>query len=198
MLKIGLTGGIASGKSVVSNYLRELGASVFDADAVSRRAVVKGSEGLEEVLGVLGAEYATNDGDLDRAKVASKVFHDVEAKKKLEAVIHKIVRREADTFFKEEEARGSKVVFFDVPLLIECGWHKDVDQVWLVSLAKEEQLRRAMLRDQASAAQVSARIANQLSLEAKSKYADLVIDNNGSLSDTKEQVAAAWKKLQAK
>ena len=198
MLKIGLTGGIASGKSVVSNYLRELGASVFDADAVSRRAVVKGSEGLEEVLGVLGAEYATKDGDLDRAKVASKVFHDVEAKKKLEAVIHKIVRREADAFFKEEEARGSKVVFFDVPLLIECGWHKDVDQVWLVSLAKEEQLRRAMLRDQASAAQVSARIANQLSLEAKSKYADLVIDNNGSLSDTKEQVAAAWKKLQAK
>lgn len=198
MLKIGLTGGIASGKSVVSDYLRELGAPVFDADAASRRAVVKGSEGLAEVLAVLGAEYATGDGNLDRARVAAKVFHDVEAKKKLEAVIHKIVRREADAFFKEEEARGSKVVFFDVPLLIECGWHKDVDQVWLVSLAKEEQLRRAMLRDQASAAQVSARIANQLSLEAKSKYADLVIDNNGSLSDTKEQVAAAWKKLQAK
>lgn len=85
-----------------------------------------------------------------------------------------------------------------MPLLIECGWHKDVDQVWLVSLAKESSCGAPQLRDQASAAQVSARIANQLSLEAKSKYADLVIDNNGSLSDTKEQVAAAWKKLQAK
>jgi dephospho-CoA kinase len=82
-------------------------------------------------------------------------------------------------------------------LLIECGWHEKVDQVWLVSLSREEQVRRAMLRDGASAAQVEARIGAQLSLEAKKKFADLVIDNSGSLGNTKKQVAAAWAKLQA-
>ena len=197
MLKIGLTGGIASGKSSVTQYLRQLGAPVFDADAASRQAVAKGSPGLEQVLQVLGREYALPDGNLDRAKVAAKVFRDPAAKKKLEAVIHKVVWAEAAKFLSREEDQGSPVVFLDVPLLIECGWYEKVDQVWLVSLSREEQVRRAMLRDGASAAQVEARMAAQMSLEAKKKFADLVIDNSGSLGNTKKQVAAAWEKLQA-
>ena len=197
MIKIGLTGGIASGKSVVTQYLRELGAPVFDADAASRQAVAKGTPGLQQVLQVLGSEYATPDGNLDRPRVAAKVFHDQAARKKLEAVIHKIVWQEATAFMKQASAQGSRVVFLDVPLLIECGWQDQVDQVWLVSLPREEQVRRAMLRDGTSAAQVEARIGTQLSLEAKKKFADLVIDNSGSLGNTKKQVAAAWEKLQA-
>ena len=197
MIKIGLTGGIASGKSVVTQYLRDMGAPVFDADAASRRAVAKGTPGLQQVLQVLGSEYATPDGNLDRPKVAAKVFHDQAARKKLEAVIHKIVWQEATAFMKQASAQGSRVVFLDVPLLIECGWQDQVDQVWLVSLPREEQVRRAMLRDGTSAAQVEARIGTQLSLEAKKKFADLVIDNSGSLGNTKKQVAAAWEKLQA-
>lgn len=197
MIKIGLTGGIASGKSVVTQYLRDLGAPVFDADAASRRAVAKGTPGLQQVLQVLGSEYATPDGNLDRPRVAAKVFHDQAARKKLEAVIHKIVWQEATAFMKQASAQGSRVVFLDVPLLIECGWQDQVDQVWLVSLPREEQVRRAMLRDGTSAAQVEARIGTQLSLEAKKKFADLVIDNSGSLGNTKKQVAAAWEKLQA-
>lgn len=197
MIKIGLTGGIASGKSVVTQYLRDLGAPVFDADAASRQAVAKGTPGLQQVLQVLGSEYATPDGNLDRPRVAAKVFHDQAARKKLEAVIHKIVWQEATAFMKQASAQGSRVVFLDVPLLIECGWQDQVDQVWLVSLPREEQVRRAMLRDGTSAAQVEARIGTQLSLEAKKKFADLVIDNSGSLGNTKKQVAAAWEKLQA-
>ena len=197
MIKIGLTGGIASGKSVVTQYLRELGAPVFDADAASRRAVAKGAPGLQQVLQVLGSEYATPDGNLDRPRVAAKVFHDQAARKKLEAVIHKIVWQEATAFMKQASAQGSRVVFLDVPLLIECGWQDQVDQVGLVSLPREEQVRRAMLRDGTSAAQVEARSGTQLSLETKKKFADLVIDNSGSLGNTKKQVAAAWEKLQA-
>ena len=197
MIKIGLTGGIASGKSVVTQYLRDMGAPVFDADAASRRAVAKGAPGLQQVLQVLGPEFATPDGNLDRPRVAAKVFHDQAARKKLEAVIHKIVWQEATAFMKQASAQGSRVVFLDVPLLIECGWQDQVDQVWLVSLPREEQVRRAMLRDGTSAAQVEARIGTQLSLEAKKKFADLVIDNSGSLGNTKKQVAAAWEKLQA-
>lgn len=197
MIKIGLTGGIASGKSVVTQYLRDMGAPVFDADAASRQAVAKGTPGLQQVLQVLGSEYATPDGNLDRPRVAAKVFHDQAARKKLEAVIHKIVWQEATAFMKQAAAQGSRVVFLDVPLLIECGWQDQVDQVWLVSLPREEQVRRAMLRDGTSADQVEARIGTQLSLEAKKKFADLVIDNSGSLGNTKKQVAAAWEKLQA-
>ena len=125
------------------------------------------------------------------------MFHDQAARKKLEAVIHKIVWQEATAFIKQAAAQGSRVVFLDVPLLIECGWQDQVDQVWLVSLPREEQVRRAMLRDGTSAAQVEARIGTQLSLETKKKFADLVIDNSGSLGNTKKQVAAAWEKLQA-
>src|SRR5574344_1486801 len=169
MIKIGLTGGIASGKSVVTQYLRDMGAPVFDADAASRQAVAKGTPGLQQVLQVLGSEYATPDGNLDRPRVAAKVFHDQAARKKLEAVIHKIVWQEATAFIKQAAAQGSRVVFLDVPLLIECGWQDQVDP----------------------------RIGTQLSLETKKKFADLVIDNSGSLGNTKKQVAAAWEKLQA-
>jgi dephospho-CoA kinase len=197
MIKIGLTGGIASGKSSVTQYLRQLGAPVFDADAASRQAVAQGSPGLEQVLQVLGREYALPDGNLDRAKVAAKVFQDPAAKKKLEAVIHTLVWEAAAEFLRRQEAQGSPVVFLDVPLLIECGWYQKVDRVWLVSLSREEQVRRAMLRDGVSAAQVEARMAAQMSLEAKKKFADLVIDNSGSLGNTKKQVADAWEKLQA-
>lgn len=197
MLKIGLTGGIASGKSVVTQYLRELGAPVFDADAASRQAVAKGMPGLQQVLQVLGQEYVLPDGSLNRPLVAAKVFQDTAARQKLEAVIHKIVWQEAADFMEREAARGSRVVFLDVPLLIECGWQNQMDQIWLVSLPRKEQIRRAMLRDGAGAAQVEARIAAQLSLGKKEKFADLVIDNSGSLDNTKKQVAAAWEKLQA-
>ncbi len=195
LLKIGLTGGIASGKSLVSQYLRELGAPVFDADEASRKAVSLHSPGLAEVLGAFGSEYALADGNLDRAKMAAQVFGNAASRRRLENIIHKQVWQQAEAFGQRTQKNGEPLAFFDVPLLIECGWHRRMDKVWLVSLPVQEQIRRAVMRDKASSQQIQARIAAQLSLDAKKPYADLVIDNSGSISDTKKQVAEAWENL---
>ena len=196
MWLIGLTGGIASGKSSVAAYLRELGAAVFDADACSRQVVAKGTPGLEAVRCALGEAYLRADGELDRPKVAKLIFADPEAKAKLEQIIHTLVRQAESRFITEALDRGCAVAVLDVPLLIETGTYRWMDKVWLVSLAPAEQVRRAMLRDGSTKEQVLARIKSQLSFEEKAKYADLVLDNSGSLLDTKEQVLKAWQDLQ--
>lgn len=188
MITIGLTGGIASGKSTVSAELRSLGLPVFDADAEARLAVAAGSEGLAQVIAVLGKEYLSEEGTLDRAKVAERIFHDKEALKVVEAIIHKIVWQQAESFLAASSKQGHKVAVLDVPLLIECGWHKNVDSVWLVSVSRQQQVERAMLRSGMTADEVNARIEAQMSLAEKKKYADVVLDNSGSQAETMQAV----------
>lgn len=192
MITIGLTGGIASGKSTVSAELRRLGLPIFDADAEAKLAVAKGSEGLAQVIAALGSEYLTADGELNRAKVAERVFHDKEALKTIEAIIHKIVWARAEQFMQENRSAEKQLAVLDVPLLIECGWHKLVDSVWLVAVSRKQQIERAMLRSGMTADEVEARIAAQMSLAEKKKYADIVLDNSGTLEET---LAAVHKKL---
>lgn len=184
MITIGLTGGIASGKSTVSAELRRLGLPIFDADAEAKLAVAKGSDGLRLVIEALGSEYLTETGELNRAKVAERVFHDKEALKNIEAIIHKIVWARAEKFMQENRAADRKLAVLDVPLLIECGWHELVDSVWLVAVSRRQQIERAMLRSGMTADEVEARIAAQMSLAEKKKYADVVLDNSGTLEDT--------------
>lgn len=192
MITIGLTGGIASGKSTVSAELRRLGLPIFDADAEAKLAVAKGSEGLAQVITALGSEYLTAEGELNRAKVAERVFHDKEALKTIEAIIHKIVWARAEQFMQENRSAEKRLAVLDVPLLIECGWHKLVDSVWLVAVSRKQQIERAMLRSGMTADEVEARIAAQMSLEEKKKYADIVLDNSGTLEET---LAAVHKEL---
>lgn len=192
MITIGLTGGIASGKSTVSAELRRLGLPIFDADAEAKLAVSKGSEGLAQVIEALGSEYLTAEGELNRAKVAERVFHDKEALKTLEAIIHKIVWARAEQFMQENRSAEKRLAVLDVPLLIECGWHKLVDSVWLVAVSRKQQIERAMLRSGMTADEVEARIAAQMSLAEKKKYADIVLDNSGTLEET---LAAVHKEL---
>ena len=192
MITIGLTGGIASGKSTVSAELRRLGLPIFDADAEAKLAVAKGSEGLAQVIEALGSEYLTAEGELNRAKVAERVFHDKEALKTLEAIIHKIVWARAEQFMQENRSAEKQLAVLDVPLLIECGWHKLVDSVWLVAVSRKQQIERAMLRNGMTADEVEARIAAQMSLAEKKKYADIVLDNSGTLEET---LAAVHKEL---
>lgn len=192
MITIGLTGGIASGKSTVSAELRRLGLPIFDADAEAKLAVSKGSEGLAQVITALGSEYLTAEGELNRAKVAERVFHDKEALKTLEAIIHKIVWARAEQFMQENRSAERQLAVLDVPLLIECGWHKLVDSVWLVAVSRKQQIERAMLRSGMTADEVEARIAAQMSLAEKKKYADIVLDNSGTLEET---LAAVHKEL---
>ena len=192
MITIGLTGGIASGKSTVSAELRRLGLPIFDADAEAKLAVAKGSEGLAQVIAALGSEYLAAEGELNRAKVAERVFHDKNALKTIEAIIHKIVWARAEQFMQENRSAEKQLAVLDVPLLIECGWHKLVDSVWLVAVSRKQQIERAMLRSGMTADEVEARIAAQMSLAEKKKYADIVLDNSGTLEET---LAAVHKEL---
>lgn len=195
MIVIGLTGGIASGKSTVAAELRRLGLPVFDADEASRQAVAAGSEGLKLVQQTFGSEYLTPTGELNREKVAALVFSDKEALKKLEAIIHKIVLSEVDCFLQECRRQGFQAAVLDVPLLIECGWHEKVDAVWLVAVSIEEQIKRAMLRSGMPEADVKRRIAAQMSLEEKKAYAGVVFDNSGELENTLSAVRKEVKKI---
>ncbi len=192
---IGLTGGIASGKSTVATELRKQNVPVFDADEVSRNAVVKGSKGLALVAEAFGADYLTADGEMDRAKVSQLVFSDKEALKTLEGILHKIVWDEAEAFLAEAREQKAKLAVLDVPLLIETKWHERVDLVWLVAVSKEQQIKRAMIRSGMTEEEVKARIAAQMSLEDKKKFADVVLDNSGALEETLEQVHKELAKL---
>ena len=192
---IGLTGGIASGKSTVATELRKQNVPVFDADEVSRNAVAKGSKGLALVAEAFGTEYLTADGEMDRAKISQLVFSDKEALKTLEGILHKIVWDEAESFLAEAREQKAKLAVLDVPLLIETKWHERVDLVWLVAVSKEQQIKRAMIRSGMTEEEVKARIAAQMSLEDKKKFADVVLDNSGALEETLEQVHKELAKL---
>lgn len=194
---IGLTGGIASGKSTVASELRKQNVPVFDADEVSRNAVAKGSKGLALVAEAFGAEYLTADGEMDRAKISQLVFSDKEALKTLEGILHKIVWDEAEAFLAEAIEKNEKLAVLDVPLLIECKWHERVDCVWLVAVSKEQQIKRAMIRSGMTEEEVKARIAAQMSLEDKKKFADVVLDNSGALEETLLQVQEELAKVLA-
>ena len=195
MITIGLTGGIASGKSTVSAELRRQGVPIFDADQNARDAVAKGSRGLDLVAEAFGSEYLTAEGELNRPKVSELVFHDKDALKTLEGILHKIVWENAESFLQAQREQGAKLAVLDVPLLIETGWHQQVDKVWLVAVSRQQQIERAMLRSGMTEAEVVARINAQMSLEEKQKYADVVLDNSGSLEQTLAQVQLELAKL---
>lgn len=192
---IGLTGGIASGKSTVAAELTKQNIPIFDADEVSRNAVAKGSKGLAMVAETFGAEYLTADGEMDRVKISQLVFSDKEALKKLEAILHKIVWEQAEEFLTKAKEANAKLAVLDVPLLIETKWHERVDSVWLVAVTMEQQIKRAMLRSGLTEDEVKARIKAQMSLEDKKEFADVVLDNSGTLEETLAQVHLELNKI---
>ena len=191
---IGLTGGIGSGKTSVAAKLRALGARVFDADEAAKNAVLPGTEGFFKVIETFGHQIIDADGKLNRMALAEIVFNDKESLKRLEEIIHSYVWQETDKFLNACREAGERAVILDIPLLIECGWHQKVDEVWLVALSVEKQIMRTMERSGMTAEAVQARIAAQMPLEEKKKYATLIIDNSGSWEETEKQVIAAWEK----
>lgn len=194
MIVVGLTGGIASGKSTVSKHMGELGIPIFDADAVAHDVVAKGTPGLQKVVDTFGEEYLCN-GELDRKKMAETVFHDKNKLKQLEEIVQSLVWQQATEFFEKQKTAGVRAVALDVPLLIEAGWYKKVDEVWLVRISAEEQVRRVMLRDKCTAEHAKARIASQMSTDEKQTYAKIVIDNSGTVEQTLSQVDKEVKEL---
>ncbi len=188
MMVVGLTGGIASGKTTVSRIFREYGVPVVCADELARKAVEPGSPGLEEVRRVFGNGVLDPQGELDRAAVAGIVFQNTQARKQLESIIHPAVSREKDRILAELESQGHKIVIVDVPLLYESSWERDFDFVVVAYAPRDVQKQRLLQRDQMSPQEAQARLDAQMDIEEKRELADWVIDNTDDLMQTRLQV----------
>jgi dephospho-CoA kinase len=195
MRVVGLTGGIASGKSTVSAMFRELGAQVIDADQVARDVVEPGTPGLEEVgrrfPGVVDAS-----GRLDRAELGRRVFADPAERRALEAIVHPRIREEVARRLEALARAGEEVALYDAALLIENGLQKGMDGVIVVWAPESLQRARLAARDGLDEAAVTARVQAQLPLADKRAHATWVVDNGGSLDETRAQVRRIWEEIQ--
>jgi dephospho-CoA kinase len=191
---IGLTGGIGSGKSTVSGILRELGATIVDADEAARAVVEPGQPALEEIRRELGDQVIGPGGRLDRKAVARLVFDDEAARQRLNAITHPRVREWMGARIAEAAARGDEIVVMDTPLLFEAGLDGGTTETVVVWVAEEVQVERAVGRGMEDA-DVRARIRAQMSLDDKRRWATHVIDNTGDLESTRAQVEDLWRHL---
>lgn len=189
---IGLTGGIATGKSTVASMLAELGASVIDADQLSRDVVAPGSPTLQEITAAFGQQVLLPDGNLDRQQVRELVFAAPEKRQQLEAILHPAIRQLALQQLETLRQQGVSVAVYMAPLLIEARATDRVDEIWVVTARPEVQRSRLMARDGCSQKQVDEILAAQMPLEEKERLGQVVIDNSEGLAETRHQVVAAW------
>ena len=196
MLKVGLTGGIASGKSTVSEAFARLGAKVLDADEVAREVVLPGKPAWTKLRHTFGSEFFHPDGRLNRSKLRRLVFADPEQRSRLNAIVHPEVMREIDFRFEQLTSSAEHaVVLVDVPLLLEVEAADRFDRVVVVYVNETVQLDRLMERDGLSAEEASQALSTQIPLRDKVKQADFVIDNSGTLEETQAQVEKMWQEL---
>ncbi|BDG37073.1 dephospho-CoA kinase [Saccharococcus caldoxylosilyticus] len=187
-LTIGLTGGIASGKSTVTKMIRELGIPVIDADQVARDVVKVGEEAYTQIVATFGQDILQTNGEIDRAKLGAIVFHNEQERKKLNAIVHPAVRRRMMAEKEEYVQSGAKTIVLDIPLLFESELTHLIDKVIVVYVDDEVQLERLMKRNGFSKEEALARIRSQMPLREKVKKADAVINNNGTVEETKQQL----------
>lgn len=191
MYRIGLTGGVGCGKSTVSAYIHRQGIPVIDADKLAQEAVKPGGQVLEKIRNFFGNEVIQADGSLYREKMAQIVFHDESKRSILNSMIHPFIWEKTKTLIYDYEKEGKGIVVLDSPLLLENGGQLRVESVWVVTLPEKEQIRRVMERNHCTAEDVIARINRQMPTKDKLKYADVVIDNSGTLSHTYNQIDQA-------
>lgn len=194
MRVFGITGGIATGKSTVSNMIKEFGFTVIDADVVAREVMEPGREAYMKVVEHFGKEILLDNEQIDRQKLGAIVFHNEEKRQLLNSLVHPAVRKEMLKQKEDAERRGEKAVFLDIPLLYEGRLTYLVEKVIVVYTDVNIQLKRLMSRNQLSKDEALARIHSQMSIEEKRKLADEVIDNRGSLDQTRQQLVAILQK----
>ncbi len=192
---IGLTGGIASGKSCVARVLAQQGVGVVDADALAREVVAAGSEGLREVVEAFGSGVLLADGSLDRTRLAAIVFDDEQARRRLQAITHPRIGRLSAERLTALAARGAPYVVYDAPLLVEVGAHRGFDALIVVAADEATQVARAVTRDRADEQETRRRIAAQLPLARKIEVADYVIQNDGSLQELEHRTLAVHREI---
>ena len=187
---IGLTGGIASGKSTVVEMIKEAGYKVIDADQLVHDLQAQGGRLYLALLDWLGEEILLPNGELNRPKLGQLIFSNEEMRHRSAEIQGTIIREELAAQ-RDYLAKKEDIFFMDIPLLIENGYQDWFDQIWLVAVSPEVQRQRLMKRNHLSPEEANLRIASQMSLKEKMPYASLVLDNNASLDDLKEQVKSA-------
>jgi dephospho-CoA kinase len=194
-LRLGLTGGIGSGKSTVAALLVARGAAVADADAIARDLTAPAGLAMPMIVSAFGADFMTSEGALDRAKMRALAYADASAKQKLEAILHPLIRRELQKCSALASEQGNKCIVFDIPLLVESAtWRGQLDQVLVVDCTPEIQISRVMARSDLSRAEVEKIISSQANRERRLDAADVVIFNVGlaleALAEEVRQIAA--------
>lgn len=192
-MRVGLTGGVASGKSTVSAMLRDLGAVVVDADALAREVVEPGSPGLDAVVAEFGSEVLTEDGRLDRAKLGALVFADPTRRAALEAIVHPLVRARAAEI--EQAAPARVLVVHDIPLLVETGQAASFDAVVVIDVPEEVQVERAVRERGWTEPEARARVEAQASRSERLAAATYVVENSATTEDLRQRVAEVFEEL---
>jgi dephospho-CoA kinase len=197
MLKVGLTGSIAVGKSFVLDVLRELGARTIDADQIARECVEPGGPGLTAVVNEFGHGVLNADGSLDRAKLGAIVFSDEAKREKLNSILHPFIIARQDEIMRHwEDETPNAIAIIDAALMIESGGFKRFDKLVVVHCPPEIQIQRLMKRNRLTREEAELRVKSQMPQEEKMKYADYLIDTSGEYANTRRQVQALWEKLQ--
>jgi dephospho-CoA kinase len=198
MLRIGLTGGLASGKTFVGRALSEMGCFLIEADRLGHQVVTKGAEAYHPILNEFGTSILDQQGEIDRRKLGSIVFENPELLKKLNAIVHPAVRvrskRLAEEFARLEP---SGIIIYEAAILIETGSFRDYDRLIVASCTEEQQVARAMSRDHLTREEVENRLRRQMPLEEKVKYADYVIDTSGTKEHTLDQTRTVYASLRS-
>lgn len=192
---IGITGGIASGKSTVTEFLRQQGYQVIDADQVVHELQEPGGRLYQALLSAIGSAILREDGRLDRPKLGAMIFGNPQLLEQSSQIQNQIIREEL-AGRRDMLAETEDIFFMDLPLLFELQYEDWFDQIWLVDVTEETQLSRLMTRNALSQEEAEKRIAAQLSLQEKRKRSDVLIDNNGSLEETRQQIRNALQKLE--
>ncbi len=197
MLKVGLTGGIASGKTYVANALRDLGCEVSDADVVARAIVEPGQPAYQEIVQAFGPEILHSDGTLDRAKLGAIIFADEPARLQLNAITHPRVHEAQSRWLAEVAERNPKTIaIIDSSLMIESGGYKKFDKIIVVYCSLEIQLERLMARNNLPCEEAMKRIAAQMPASEKLKYADYSVETSGGFESTDQQVRSLYIELE--
>ena len=195
MVVIGLTGGIASGKSTAARYLADKGAHMIDADKLGHRVYEAGRPAFDQVVATFGKDVVGDDGEIDRRALGGKVFGSPEQLKRLTDIAWPGILAMAKAEIEQARNSGASFVVLEAAVLLEANWHSDVDEVWVVTVEPEVAIARAATRDGVDAAAVQARIDAQLSNAERIALADVVIDNGGSEAKLLARLDAEWERL---
>jgi dephospho-CoA kinase len=196
MLIVGLTGGVASGKTVVSRVLKEEGAYIIDADQIARELVQPHKPAWNELVRAFGKEILQEDGSIHRKKLTDKVFADLKQRKLLNQILHPRIKEEIDRRTKEIGQKDPEaIVVIDAPLLVELGGHRKVDKLIVVTSTQMQQIERLKERDGRSPEEALKIFSSQMPVEEKVKLADFVIRNEGSLEETKNRAREVFQEL---